>query len=73
MQKPKFKKTRRKGDLLHPWEYQGWKINSGSLGMYNQYIWRAVKDGQQIIVANNLNNLCVKIDIKECTDEITNI
>ena len=73
MQKPKFKKIRRKGDLLHPWEYQGWKINSGSRMMYNQYVWRAYKDGQQPITANNLNNLCVKIDIKEWTDEITNI
>jgi len=68
--KPKFKKTRRKGDLDHPWEYQGWMINSGSRMMYNQTIWRAYRDQQPPIVSTNLNDLCVKIDLKE--DEYEN-
>ena len=59
---PKFKKTRRKGDLQYPWEYQGWMINSSSRMMYNQCIWKAYKDGQTIITSNRLNDLCVKID-----------
>ena len=62
--KPKFKKTRRKGDLQYPWEYQGWMINSSSRMMYNRYIWKACKDGQPIITSRNLNSLCVKIDEK---------
>ncbi len=62
MMKPKFKKNRRKGDLQRPWEYQGWMISSGSRMMYNQYIWKAYKDGQPIITSNSLNNLCVKLD-----------
>tara|TARA_R100001198_G_scaffold89426_1_gene65889 strand:+ start:475 stop:684 length:210 start_codon:yes stop_codon:yes gene_type:complete len=67
--KPKFKKTRRKGDLYHPWEYQGWKINSSSRMMYNQSIWRAYRDGKPPIVSTNLNDLCVKIDLKEAEYE----
>ncbi len=63
--KPQFKKTRRKGDFQHPWEYQGWLINSGSRMMYNQSIWKAHKDGQPIITSNSLNNLCIAIDKKE--------
>lgn len=63
--KPKFKKTRRKGDLDHPWEYRRWRINSGSRTMYHLTIWRAYRDQQPPIVSTNLNDLCVKIDLKE--------
>ena len=60
--KPKFKKSRRKGDLRYPWEYQGWLIHSSSSGMYNMVNWFAIKDGQKTIVRSNLNGLCVSID-----------
>ena len=74
---PKFKKTRRKGDLRQPWEYQGWLIHSSKSGMYNMvnwsankdwlihsstYNWFANKDDHRTIVASSLKDLCVKID-----------
>ena len=60
--KPKFKKSRRKGDLLQPWEYQGWLIHSLKPAMYNRVGWFANKDGQRTIVASSLNDLCLEID-----------
>ena len=60
--KPKFKKSRRKGDLRQPWEYQGWLIHSSKPGMYNMVNWFANKDGHKTIVANSLKGLCLKID-----------
>ena len=60
--KPKFKKSRRKGDLRHPWEYQGWLIHSSKPGMYNICNWFANKDGHKTIVARSLNDLCLEID-----------
>ena len=59
--KPKFKKSRRKGDLRYPWEYQGWLIHSSNPG-HNITHWFAIKDGQKTIVRSNLNVLCVSID-----------
>mgnify|MGYP006110838503 CR=1 FL=1 len=59
---PKFKKTRRKGDLRQPWEYQGWLIHSSKSGMYNMVNWSANKDGHKAIVASSLKYLCLKID-----------
>mgnify|MGYP000045598862 FL=1 len=53
---PKFKKTRRKGDLRQPWEYQDWLIHSST------YNWFANKDDHRTIVASSLKDLCVKID-----------
>jgi len=60
--KPKFKKSRRKGDLRQPWEYQGWLIHSSNPGMYNICNWFANKDGHKTIVASSLNDLCLEID-----------
>ncbi len=60
--KPKFKKSRRKGDLRQPWEYQGWLIHSSGPGMYNIRTWFANKDGQKTIGESSLNSLCIKID-----------
>lgn len=60
--KLKFKKSRRKGDLRQPWEYQGWLIHSSESGMYNMVTWFANKDGHKTIVESSLNNLCIKID-----------
>jgi|GEM_PF-6368749 len=62
MMKPKFKKSRRKGDLRQPWEYQGWLIHSSKPGMYNMVNWFANKDGRRVIVASSLNALCLEID-----------
>jgi len=59
---PKFKKSRRKGDLRHSWEYQGWLIHSSSSGMYNMVSWFANKDDKNTMVNSNLNGLCVSID-----------
>ena len=59
---PKIKKTRRKGDLRQPWEYQGWLIHSSKPGMYNMVNWFANKDGHKTIVASDLKDLCLKID-----------
>ena len=59
--KPKFKKSRRKGDLRYPWEYQGWLIHSSNPG-YNITHWFASKDGHKAIVANSIKDLCLKID-----------
>jgi len=60
--KPKFKKSRRKGDLRQPWEYQGWLIHSSGPGMYNIRTWFANKNGQKTIGESSLNSLCIKID-----------
>ena len=60
--KPKFKKSRRKGALRQPWEYQGWLIHSSKPGMYNICNWFANKDGHKTIVASSLNDLCLEID-----------
>ena len=62
MMEPKFKKTRRKGDLRYPWEYQGWLIHSSKPGMYKMVNWFANNGIYKTIGASSLKDLCLKID-----------